>query len=810
MTAPSQGSVTNGRPAPNMLSMALFYGGAGIHVFPVNGKEPLTAHGFRDASNERKQIEAWWATWPQAGIATADFDVVDVDLYKPEARETWLRIRPLIPVDTPHTKTGGGGLQFFFAAGTLRDGKIGVGIDNRYAGRNYVVLPPSLHPSGRRYEAVISPLVRPPRSAPVFPCENGGSEFRHLLDQIDACEKITDGRNKAAWWQAVRLLQVMPTADIVLVEGLVQSWVNANCAGDLCQVDVRKQVRGAAKFVTQHPRQSDVPGEDVPKTVRTDTGQPSALALWLDRLADCKTEADLFDALAGQRPPKSDLARQQLRGQLMKLLTAQLKALGSGASPAKVADAWLRDGAEANENLQGSAFSVEETEPWEQTVEAAAVLDDLHELYDAYVHATAEQLTALTLWGALTHVFDEFGVSPILDLSSPTKRCGKTSAMIVTRHIARNPLLSGNISPSALYRAVEAWQPTLLIDEADTFAAMSDEVRGILNAGHTRDTAFVIRSEGDNNEPRVFSTWAPKAVAAIGHLPDTIEDRSVRIPLSRKPTSVVKRDAFDPDQVRADCLPVRRKLVRVVLDNLGAISAQAVERPSGLHDRAWNNWRPLLMVAAVAGEEWLARAEAAAVALSDEDTVEESDDGVHALQHVWEIVEPLGRVATADVLAELVKRDDAPWAKYWEAKLAKDEPKGPAAKLSRLLKPFGVKPRQLWIDGQKQRGFDADDFRSDMCAPYLQKDGRHGRDGRTGSSSQAGSTVSTVPTVFSGGARAHTAPEASAVDWDGNAVHVASQNGADCDVPPPSENGAGYRRPSWNEEQQELVFGEPE
>jgi hypothetical protein len=85
---------------------------------------------------------------------------------------------------------------------------------------------------------------------------------------------------------------------------------------------------------------------------------------------------------------------------------------------------------------------------------------------------------------------------------------------------------------------------------------LSDELRGIVNAGHTRDSAFTVRAEGDRNEPRLFSTWAPKLVAAIGRLPDTIEDRSIRIVLTRKPTWVAKADAFDSETVRAACKPV--------------------------------------------------------------------------------------------------------------------------------------------------------------------------------------------------------------------------------------------------------------
>ena len=305
-----------------------------------------------------------------------------------------------------------------------------------------------------------------------------------------------------------------------------------------------------------------------------------------------------------------------------------------------------------------------------------------------------------------------------------------------------------------MFRAIQAWKPTLLIDEADTFAKMHDELRGILNAGHTRDTAFVVRAEGDSNEPRLFSTWAPKVVAAIGRLPDTIEDRAIRISLSRKPTTTSKRDAFDSDQVRRDCEPVRRKIARFVLDNIDAIVTATVARPDGLDDRAWNNWRPLLMIASVAGGDWPDHARRATIALAaDRDDDDQQDVGTLALQHVWEVVGPAGRLPTADVLRHLVTKEEGPWARWWEASVAKDELKSPAARLARLLKPFGVKPAQLWIGGTKHRGYDADDFRTDTVAVYLEIDGRDGKDGRSHSPSHAGSTVPTEPTVLSEGCR---------------------------------------------------------
>lgn len=479
-------------------------------------------------------------------------------------------------------------------------------------------------------------------------------------------------------------------------------------------------------------------------------------AAWFQELEAAPNEDDLFGILAGPKPPTSRLARQQIRGRLVPLLKIKLEGFGSGASPARMADAWLLEGGGEPGDLQGEEFVVEETAPWNDVVDGVAALNEVAAIFDAYVLMSKEQRDALTLWTMFSHAFDCFGVAPILQLASPTKRCGKSSTVIVARYLYRSSLLSGNITPAALFRAIQAWKPTLLIDEADTFAKMHDELRGILNAGHTRDTAFVVRAEGESNEPRLFSTWAPKVVAAIGRLPDTIEDRAIRISLSRKPTTTSRRDAFDSDQVRRECEPVRRNLARFVLDNVDAIVTATVERPDVLDDRAWNNWRPLLQIASVTGGDWADRAERAARALAADRDDEQEDVATLALQHSWEVVGPAGRLPTADLLRHLVSKEEGPWAKWWEASVAKDELKSPAALLARLLKPFGVKPQQLWIDGAKHRGYDADDFKTDTVRVSLEKDGSEGSDGRSQSPSHAGSTVPTEPTVISGaGAKGH-------------------------------------------------------
>jgi hypothetical protein len=55
---------------------------------------------------------------------------------------------------------------------------------------------------------------------------------------------------------------------------------------------------------------------------------------------------------------------------------------------------------------------------------------------------------------------DAGDISPFLVLVSPTKRCGKTSALIILLYLTPRSELASNISPSALFRYVEDIRPT--------------------------------------------------------------------------------------------------------------------------------------------------------------------------------------------------------------------------------------------------------------------------------------------------------------------------------------------------------------
>jgi putative DNA primase/helicase len=183
---------------------------------------------------------------------------------------------------------------------------------------------------------------------------------------------------------------------------------------------------------------------------------------------------------------------------------------------------------------QGQPLSFEEPEPWEDEVEGASLLDDLAATFERYLALPPHASAVLALWVLHTYALSVAGTNPRLAIISPQKRCGKTTLISILSKLVLRPLPASNITPAAVFRAIDTCQPTLLLDEADTFLRENLELRGVLNSGHTRDTAFVIRSVGDDHEPRRFSTWCPMAIALIGGLPDTLADRSVVIEMRRR------------------------------------------------------------------------------------------------------------------------------------------------------------------------------------------------------------------------------------------------------------------------------------
>jgi hypothetical protein len=166
---------------------------------------------------------------------------------------------------------------------------------------------------------------------------------------------------------------------------------------------------------------------------------------------------------------------------------------------------------------QGHALDLRAPEPWPEQVDGAELLESITAAIKRYVVIAEHAARACALWTLHSYLIDCFLISPRLTIRSAMPRCGKTTLLDVVSYLALRTLVSANVTAASVFRVIETCRPTLLIDEADTFLPGSDELRGVINSGHRKGGA-VIRTVGDDHEPRTFSTYAACAIALIGKL----------------------------------------------------------------------------------------------------------------------------------------------------------------------------------------------------------------------------------------------------------------------------------------------------
>lgn len=359
-----------------------------------------------------------------------------------------------------------------------------------------------------------------------------------------------------------------------------------------------------------------------------------------------------------------------------------------------------------------------EVEPWPEEVDGASLLEELRNMFSTYVALPKCADVALALWVIHTYAFEASYITPRLVIKSPEKRCGKTALLRTIAAVVPRKLMAADISASAMFRAIEIFRPTLLIDEGDISLKGNEPLRGVINSGHGRD-GTTWRVEGD--QPKQFSTWTPVAVALIGNAADTIEDRAVTIRMRRR-----RRDEH-VERLRLDrpgaFTPLQSRCKRWAIDNMKALSDADPNVPDLLNDRAADNWRPLLTIADAAGDGWPDMARNAAAMLS----MDEDDDDSTArtmlltdIRHIFRAqnIDSLdeewrGRIKSGELCDKLAGLEDRPWVDWHKGK-----PITPRD-LATLLRSFEIKPKDIKSrGGAVRKGYVIEDFH-DAFARYL-------------------------------------------------------------------------------------------
>ncbi|CAM0803090.1 DUF3631 domain-containing protein [Acinetobacter baumannii] len=348
----------------------------------------------------------------------------------------------------------------------------------------------------------------------------------------------------------------------------------------------------------------------------------------------------------------------------------------------------------------------EEVSMWHEVVDGTVLLEEIENTIKKFIISEPHIATAAALWIVFTWCIDVMKIAPIACITAPEKRCGKTQLLHLIGRLVKRPQTVVSITTSALFRMISEYTPTLLIDEADTFIKDNEELRGILNGGHDRQSSYVYRTVGDEHKVGRFNVWGAKAISGIGHLPDTLRDRSILLELRRKKkTEVVERLRRAPEESFS---VLRQKLCRWAEDNMDVLKNSQTSLPDELNDRAQDNWEPLLAIADCVGGNWGEKARQCALIMNSTDQDPQSV-GESLLTDIKKVFDQrnVDQLSTDELIKGLCEDEASRWRTFDYGKAISPR------QLANRLRTFRIKP--CTVRAKSTTG-------KDTCKGYALKD----------------------------------------------------------------------------------------
>ncbi len=341
----------------------------------------------------------------------------------------------------------------------------------------------------------------------------------------------------------------------------------------------------------------------------------------------------------------------------------------------------------------------------------AHALDGLAAYLGRYV-ALRDPGAALWLgaWALGTWCYRAFRVYPYLSLRSAERRCGKSRLM---RLLCR---VSFNASPptthpteAQLYREAARRSGAQAFDEMESLKGGGDKERlaaliSVLNVGFEQGGA-VSRQEkrGERFVEVLHEVYAPRIIAGIAGLKDTLEDRSLTLVMFRRRRDEAvarlgRETEREAERLRDAC--ALACLTRIA-DILTAYDlAPTILERQAVDDRAVDLWTPLLALAMVAdaeaGGDRAGRILRMARELSDaREADDEAGQAARLVAALQRVAAEIGRMVTPTELLETLQGRGYAWLR---------SPRG----LAGLLAPLGLVARHAREHGRRGRFYTLD------------------------------------------------------------------------------------------------------
>lgn len=381
---------------------------------PSPGKHPRTAHGVKDVTTDLDTARRWWEKWPNSNIGVATGEpliVLNVDLPKgPETLKKLAESGKLVP-DTWTQRTGSGGLQYFFRcpSGIRLGNKTGFrpGLDFK-AHDGYVVVPPSKHVSGQRYEWID---LRELAAAPDWLL----AEVEKLNPSKAIAEPIPDSieegsRNDTLTSFAGSMRQRGASEEVILA-----ALVTLN--SEICVPPLEEdEVEGIARSVAGYP----TGGDGLEKSGNFE-GDPRELlsSCGFNQLSDEPELEEIqrvLQVLSSEWPSLDRSMRALVRRGAIDLLTKKRV-----KGPTHIVDAFLTVESDPIDTGQGKTLVFEEVEPWPDPVDGEQLMSEIAEVVETFVVTPEHVPIAAAAFALFTYTHESFQTSPVLFITSPEK-----------------------------------------------------------------------------------------------------------------------------------------------------------------------------------------------------------------------------------------------------------------------------------------------------------------------------------------------------------------------------------------------------
>ena len=242
----------------------------------------------------------------------------------------------------------------------------------------------------------------------------------------------------------------------------------------------------------------------------------------------------------------------------------------------------------------------------------ARTLDALAAFFLRYV-VLPDRRAALWIaaWALGTWCYRAFRVFPYLSIRSAEKRCGKSRLLGLLARVCFNASpVTAHPTEAQLYRSAARTGGVQLFDEVETLRGDKDRfdaLISVLNVGFERGGVVTrLEKRGERFVEEPYEVYAPRVLAGIAGLKDTLEDRALPLFMLRKRRSEAVARLSRATDAEAEAL--RQACGLACLTEIPRIVSAYEEAPAllereGIDDRAVDLWSPLVAVTVVADRE---------------------------------------------------------------------------------------------------------------------------------------------------------------------------------------------------------------